>query len=116
MLLQLRIRFQRHRPGHRLHLGRTRLQGTGGRHPELGIRHLLASRREPLALHLTCAGEAMPEVQALVAKEADCCTFLDFDLRAGEPVQLTIRAPESATSAADELFAHFAPELARTTA
>ena len=83
---------------------------------DLASRHLLSSRREPLVLHLTYASEALPDVQALVAKEADCCAFLDFDLRAGDPVLLTIRAPESAASAADELFAHFAPELARTAA
>lgn len=83
---------------------------------DLSCRHLLSSRREPLALHLTYPAAALAEVEDLVAKEADCCAFLDFDLQAGDIVQLTITAPVSAASAADELFAHFAPELARTVA
>lgn len=84
---------------------------------DLAARHLLSSRREPLALHLTYAAQALPEVEDLVAKESDCCAFLDFDLRATrEQVELTIKAPESAALAADELFAHFAPELAREAA
>lgn len=81
----------------------------------LARRSLLSSRREPLRLHLTYETEALVEVQDLVAKEADCCAFLDFDLQQkGEAVELTITAPISALSAADELFAHFAPELARS--
>lgn len=83
---------------------------------DLASRHLLSSRREPLALYLTYAAVALSEVEDLVAKEADCCAFLDFTLTAGETVELTIRAPEGAALAADELFAHFAPELARTAA
>jgi hypothetical protein len=83
---------------------------------DLAFRHLLSSRREPLQLHLTYAAEALPDVQDMVANESDCCAFLDFDLRAGDRVELTITAPESAGLAADELFAHFAPELARTAA
>lgn len=82
----------------------------------LARRSLRTSRREPLKLHLTFAPEALPEVQDLVAKETDCCAFLDFDLRA-EPgtLRLTITAPAAALSAADELFAHFAPHLATET-
>ncbi|QYO75584.1 hypothetical protein [Devosia salina] len=80
----------------------------------LASRHLLSSRREMLTLHLTYAAAALPEVEDLVAKESDCCTFLDFNLHAGETVELTITAPQGAAAAADELFAHFAPELARS--
>lgn len=80
----------------------------------LASRHLLSSRRELLTLHLAYAAAALPEVEDLVAKESDCCTFLDFDLHAGETVELTITAPQGAAAAADELFAHFAPELARS--
>lgn len=82
----------------------------------LASRHLLSSRREPLKLHLVYAAAALPEVERLVAQEADCCAFLDFDLRSGEQVELTITAPEIAAVAADELFAHFSPELARVAA
>lgn len=82
----------------------------------LASRHLLSSHQEHLALRLTYAAEALPEMEKLVAKESECCAFLDFDIRAGDQIELTITAPESAALAADELFAHFAPELARTAA
>lgn len=81
---------------------------------DLARRSLRRSEREPLTLRLTYDRDALDKVQDLVAKEADCCAFLDFDLRhdaAG--VHLAITAPASAAEAADELFAHFAPELAR---
>ncbi|QYO76572.1 MULTISPECIES: hypothetical protein [Devosia] len=80
---------------------------------DLASRHLLSSNRQPLALRLTYAAEALGEVEALVAKESDCCAFLDFDIRAGEQIELIITAPENAALAADEFFAHFAPELAK---
>lgn len=83
---------------------------------DLASRHLLSSHREPLVLSLTYAADALPELEELVAKESDCCAFLDFDIRAGEQIELTITAPESAALAADELFAHFAPELAKVAA
>jgi len=82
----------------------------------LSYRHLLSSRREPRALRLTYTAAARAEVEDVVAKETECCPFLDFELEVGEIVQLTITAKENAASAADELFAHFAPELARTMA
>lgn len=80
---------------------------------DLASCHLLSSNRQPLALRLTYAAEALPEVEDLVAKESDCCAFLDFDIRAGEQIELIITAPESAALAADDLFAHFAPDLAK---
>lgn len=80
----------------------------------LASRSLLSSRREPLRLHLTFAPDALAEVEQLVAEEAECCTFLDFELQHdAEAARLTIAAPIAALAAADELFAHFAPELAR---
>ena len=84
---------------------------------DLARRSLRSSKRGPLRLHLTYAAEAFGEVQDLVAKESDCCAFLDFDLRRdAESVELIITAPEAARAAADELFAHFAPELASSKA
>jgi hypothetical protein len=84
---------------------------------DLARRSLKASQREPLRLHLTYGPEALAEVQDLVAKESDCCAFMDFDLRHDEAaVELTITAPQAAAAAADELFAHFAPQLAREVA
>ena len=82
----------------------------------LASRHLLSSHREPLRLHLTYAAAALREVQHLVAQESECCAFLDFHIQTVERVELTITAPESAASVADELFAHFASELARVAA
>ena len=83
----------------------------------LASRSLRSSSRKPLRLELVYGPEALAEVTELVAKEADCCSFLDFDLRHdAEAVRLTITAPVEALAAADELFAHFAPELAREAA
>lgn len=83
----------------------------------LAARSLRSSRRQPLQLVLTYAPEAVAEVEALVAKEAECCSFLSFDLEAkATGAYLTITAPLEALAAADELFAHFAPELAQEAA
>ena len=83
---------------------------------DLATRHLLSSHRDALTLLLTYAAGALPEVEELAAKESECCAFLDFDIQAGEQIELTITAPESAALAADELFAHFAPGLAKVAA
>ena len=84
---------------------------------DLARRSLRSSHRNALKLELVYGPEALAEVEDLVAKESDCCGFLDFDLQhdAGA-VRLTITAPVEALTAADELFAHFAPELAREAA
>lgn len=80
---------------------------------DLANRALQSSHRNDLRLELVYDAAMIAEVQDLVAKESDCCSFLDFDLQQHEDVvMLTITAPESARMAADELFAHFAPELA----
>ncbi len=83
----------------------------------LASRSLVSSRREPLRLHLMYVPDALAEVEDLVAEEAECCNFLHFDLQNdSDAVRLTITAPIAALPAADELFAHFAPELARDAA
>ncbi|MDB5577440.1 MAG: hypothetical protein JWR80_2616 [Bradyrhizobium sp.] len=71
------------------------------------------ARREPLALHLTYDVSAASRVRQMVRKEKVWCAFLHFDLRedAGG-VHLSIVAPEDARETANDLFAHFAPELA----
>jgi hypothetical protein len=72
-------------------------------------------RREPLALHLIYDTSAADRVSEMVRKEEACCEFLRFDLReAASGIHLTITAPEEAREAANELFAHFTPELARS--
>lgn len=84
---------------------------------DLARRSLITSERKPLELSLTYVPEALAEVEQLVAKEAECCAFLDFTVNQdGGAVRLTITAPVDALAAADELFAHFAPELARAAA
>lgn len=77
----------------------------------LSEKHLLAVSREPLQIDLTYAPEAWGAVQDLVAKESECCSFLEFSLRQdADAVRLSILAPESAAFAADELFGHFQPD------
>lgn len=84
---------------------------------ELATRALQRSRRDDLVLDLTYDLAAFSEIQDLVAKEKECCAFLDFSLRRdAEGVHVTITAPQNATLAADDLFAHFAPELAKDAA
>lgn len=80
---------------------------------DLARRSLRSSRRENLRLHLTYGPEARAEVEAMVASESECCAFLTFAVRSDKDgVGLTITAPIAALAAANELFAHFAPDLA----
>ncbi len=82
---------------------------------DLACESLLHVRREPLALHLIYDTSAADRVREMVRKEEACCEFLRFDLReAANGIHLTITAPEEAREAANELFAHFTPELARS--
>ncbi|MBX3494364.1 MAG: hypothetical protein KF899_15465 [Parvibaculum sp.] len=81
---------------------------------DLARRHLRRSDRDGLMLRLVYDGEARSEVEEFVARERLCCAFLDFELRHDEDgVQVVIVAPAAAAEAAEMLFAHFAPELAR---
>lgn len=80
---------------------------------ELAERSLVSARRDGLTLWLAYAAEAENEVRDLVAKERECCPFLDFDLTQDiKGVHLRITAPAEAADAADLLFAHFAPDAA----
>lgn len=80
---------------------------------DLARRSLRRSERLPLSLILTYVSEALTEVSELVAQESECCAFLDFELsHDNDAVRLVITAPPSAAAAADEIFGHFAPELA----
>lgn len=84
---------------------------------QLAARSLLRSGRTPLALHLTYDPQALDEVVDLVAKESTCCPFLDFKVSQDSlGVHLKITAPIKALAAVDDLFAHFAPKLARENA
>jgi hypothetical protein len=82
---------------------------------DLAGESLLCVRREPLALHLTYDVAAADRVCEMVRNEEACCAFLRFNLRSdARGIHLTITPPEGAREIANELFAHFAPELARS--
>jgi hypothetical protein len=54
---------------------------------------------------------AAADVLEFVRREQACCGFLRFDVReSADTVHLTITAPPEAESAAEDLFAHFAPD------
>ncbi|MEX0956537.1 MAG: hypothetical protein WDZ83_15170 [Rhizobiaceae bacterium] len=79
----------------------------------LANRSLRSASRDGLTLRLTYENDALDEVRALAAKEAECCAFLDFTVTHDHGgVHVTIIAPKAASEAADELFAHFAPHIA----
>jgi hypothetical protein len=79
---------------------------------DLAFRSLRRSRREGSVLHLTYDREVLAEVEKLVARESDCCAFLEFDVARDETgVHVTITAPAAIADAADELFSHFTPGL-----
>ena len=67
--------------------------------------------REPLArgARLTFAGDADTErkLRDVIAAEADCCSFLHFDLeRSGESLRLDVTGPDDAQPIIAELFAN----------
>jgi hypothetical protein len=77
---------------------------------DLAFRSLHRSRREGSVLRLTYDRSALAEVENLVARELDCCAFLDFHVTHDEVgVHVTITAPVAIADAADELFSHFTP-------
>ncbi|MBC8752729.1 MULTISPECIES: hypothetical protein [Paraburkholderia] len=80
---------------------------------ELTSRHLRATERTPLSLHLSYAPKAAPQVRELVSKEQSCCAFLRFELNEqADAIHLVITAPERVRGAADALFAPFTREPA----
>lgn len=65
-----------------------------------GARHLLRFRSDP---------ETRRRLEAIVAAEAKCCSFLDLSLaEEGGELVLSISAPEDGQPIADELAAAFA--------
>ncbi|MGY4510231.1 hypothetical protein ACVIN2_003685 [Bradyrhizobium sp. USDA 3650] len=79
----------------------------------LASHSLISARRGPLSLHLVYAADALGEVRALVRAEQSCCAFLDIlTIEKNDGVHVTITAPPDAALAAEDLFNHFAPELA----
>ena len=69
---------------------------------------LRGSERNDLTLRLRFAPEAVQHIRDMVRKEQACCGFLTFEMdERPQDIWLTIRAPEAARAAADELFAQF---------
>ena len=79
----------------------------------LFARSLRMSRRDGRRLHLSFAPNDKVAVEDFVAKERECCAFLDFDLKATpEAVDVTITVPPRAAEtvqAAETLLAPFLP-------
>lgn len=91
---------------------KTRTQGIR----DLARRSLIRADRDGLTISLTYGIEALHEVTDLVAKERECCPFLKFEVQQRIlDITLKITAPAEAAEAADLLFAHFAPDLAKET-
>ena len=69
---------------------------------------LITYERCDLTLELCYDGRLAERVHELVRRERECCSFLSFEPReVGAELHLTIRAPERARLAADELFEQF---------
>jgi hypothetical protein len=80
-------------------------------------RALVRQQRVGRRLILTYADESGPQVADMVARERDCCAFLDFGIdttKAG--VVLTITVPEGHADNADALLAPFDGSHAKATA
>ena len=81
---------------------------------DLNRRFLRAHRRHELVLTLTYASDAALLLRQLVAREGECCAFLDLTVSSvAEEIILRVEAPENARTGAAEMFAPFlsgAPE------
>jgi hypothetical protein len=82
-------------------------------------RSLLSHQLDTDTLRLTYRQDAVQELQQIVAKERECCSFLHYSLQPSDDVvRLTIEAPEGTGAQARWLFNQFVPEArpARTKA
>lgn len=80
---------------------------------DLTQRSLLRGERAGMTLHLVYESTALAEVEDLIARETECCAFLDFSVQPGAGgVRVTVTAPESSAAAAEELYARFLPDPA----
>jgi hypothetical protein len=74
---------------------------------------LRQAHRNDMTLYLTYDRSAAEQVRDMMRKEQACCAFLEFQLHEdADGVHLAVTAPEEARTAAEYLFAHFAPKLA----
>jgi hypothetical protein len=77
---------------------------------ELARDGLRGVSRDDLRLELRYAPDVVGRVREMIAKEQECCAFLNFDLtETSEEARLTITAPERAREVADALFEQFVP-------
>lgn len=74
---------------------------------ELNQKALLRSSRHGSELILTYARTALSDVEKMVKQEQQCCSFLEFRLKIGEEISLTISVPSHEASRADDLLAPF---------
>jgi hypothetical protein len=80
---------------------------------ELAVQSLRFARRDDLRLALTYDRSASMEVRSLIRDEQACCSFLHFAIHEDEAgIRCVVVAPHEVREAANELFGHFAPELA----
>jgi hypothetical protein len=80
-------------------------------------RALVSQQRVGCRLVLTYADGSGPEVADMVARERDCCAFLDFEIRTTNAgIVLTITVPENQADHADALLAPFDGSDAKATA
>ena len=98
-------------------LGADHLRGRLDEIAALANGALLSYRQDGRTLRLRYAGGAAAQLEHLVAKEQDCCAFLQFDLRReADAVYLDITAPAEAGEFAPLLYAHFIARADVTTA
>lgn len=73
---------------------------------------LLSHRLDAKVLRLTYRGDALPDIEQIVAQERECCAFMRYSLESspGE-VRLTIEAPDVVGPDAKWLFDQFLPQV-----
>lgn len=77
---------------------------------DLARRALVRSHRDGLRLHLNYKLAAFAEIEELVARETQCCSFVAFDLHLENgtvALTLSVLPSVSAQAAAGDLFDHF---------
>ncbi|NUZ08892.1 hypothetical protein HQN59_24420 [Schlegelella sp. ID0723] len=87
---------------------------------DLAQRELLSHEQDGPTLRLRYASNAADELEALVARERECCAFLDFDVvRRPDAVHLVITTPREMGEFASVLTEQFrgkvAPQLGCST-
>ena len=75
------------------------------------LRHVRSSPRQAV-LRFTADDETRVRLEAIVAAEARCCAFMDFELGdEADAIVMTISAPEGAELVLDDLVAAFRGEV-----